>query len=151
MFPIKRIEKIEDSRGRVFVEGKDFEITCEGNIRWLAGGSSPGIDPETKKGRVYSARYLYKAFWYIVQIPNEIRITNTTDSGVRGPQRMAQHVVIQREYVYQNQINGGQAPGVTPTPQQKTPRTREEPTVSTQPLGTIKVNMDHIGDDEYKG
>lgn len=152
MFPIKKIEKVEDSRGQVFREGKDFEVTCDGNIRWLPNGQNPGIDPDTKRGRVYTVRYLYKAFWYIIQIPNEVRITNTTDGDTRSPQRMAQHVVIQREYVYQNTINGGKTGGALPKPAETTSRTREEPTQSTQPAGTISVNMDMIGGDgDYEG
>jgi hypothetical protein len=141
MFPICKIEFIDDSQGRVFQEGLDFEITQAGDIRWLSAGSSPGIDPDTKKGRVYSVRYLYKAFWYILSIPNEVRITNITNGDVRAPERMPSYAVVQREYVYQNQINSK----ISNLKPEETRRVREEPSSEIDPNGThIKVNMDDI-------
>lgn len=135
-FPIKKIEFVQDSRGITFEEGKDFEI-CDGNIRWLPGGQNPGIDPDTKKGRVYSVRYLYNAFWYVVSIPNEVRITNVTNNGIRSPERMSYFAVVQREFVYQSKINGG--PEAKPN---EDARTRSEPIQSLDPNSSkIKVNM----------
>jgi len=143
MFPICKIEYIEDSQGRSFQEGVDFMITPAGDIRWLSGGSNPGIDPDTKRGRVYSIRYLYKAFWYVVQIPNEVRITNITNGDIRAPERMASHAIIQREYVYQNQVNSKTSNLKPEEPR----RTREEPTESIAPNSNqIRVNMGYIGD-----
>jgi hypothetical protein len=143
MFPICKMEYIEDSQGRTFQEGVDFTITPCGDIRWIPGGSNPGIDPDTKRGRIYSVRYLYKAFWYVIQIPSEVRITNITNGDVRSPERMASHAVIQREYVYQNQINSKMS---NLKPEEKR-RVREEPTESIAPNSTqIRVNMSDIGD-----
>jgi len=141
MFPICKMEYIDDSQGKAFQEGKDFEITTAGDIRWIPGGDNPGIDPDTKKGRIYSVRYLYKAFWYILSLPNEVRITNTTKGDVRSPERMASYAVIQREYVYQNTINSKKS-NLKP---EETRRVREEPNDSIDPNGKqIKVNMDDI-------
>lgn len=139
MFPIVKVEMITDSRNQSYQEGVDFEVTCAGDIRWLSGGSSPGIDPDTKEGRVYSVRYLYKAFWYIVSLPKEVRMTNVTTGGLRSPERMPYHAVLQREYVYQQQINGGK----NQPQEQKTDRTREDPQDGIDPANPqIKVNMD---------
>lgn len=151
MFPISKIEFVEDSRGITYQEGKDFEITCEGNIRWISSGSNPGIDPDTKKGRVYSARYLYKAFWYVVAIPKEVRITNITTGDTRAPERMAYHAVVQREYIYQNVNRGQNSDGSTGSGEVKTQdkkRIVREPD-STEISGSsqIKVNMDDILDE----
>lgn len=144
MFPICKMEYIEDSQGRSFQEGADFIITNTGNIKWISGGANPGIDPDTKKGRIYSIRYLYKAFWYIIQIPNEVRITNVTSNDIRAPERMASHAVIQREYVYQNQINSTNS-NLKP---EEVRRVREEPSSSMDPNSPqIKVNMGYIGDE----
>jgi hypothetical protein len=141
MFPICKIEFIDDSQGRSFQEGLDFEITASGSIKWLPGGTNPGIDPDTKKGRIYSIRYLYRAFWYVLTIPNEVRITNVTTNGVRSPERMPQYAVIQREYVYQNQINSKTSNLQSDEPR----RVREEPNPGIDPNGKqIKVNMDDI-------
>lgn len=141
MFPICKMEFIDDSLGRSYQEGKDFEITTAGDIRWIPGGENPGIDPDTKKGRIYSVRYLYKAFWYILSIPSEVRITNVTDGDTRAPQRMPSYAIIQREYVYQNQINSKTSNLKPEEPR----RVREEPNDGIDPNGTkIKVNMNDI-------
>lgn len=144
MFPICKIEYIQDSQGRHFQEGADFQITDLGDIRWLPGGSNPGIDPDTKKGRIYSIRYLYRAFWYVFQIPNEVRITNVTNGDTRGPERMPSHAVIQREFVYQNQ-NNSKLSNLKPDEPR---RTREEPNPGIDPNNQgIKVDMGDIEDD----
>lgn len=107
MFPIYQLDgPIVDSLNRTYSCGADFEITSDGNISWIAGGNNPGIDPNTGKGRIYSVRYLYKAFYYIVALPKEVRITNVTAGGVRGPERMPYHAVIVREYIFHNQNRG---------------------------------------------
>lgn len=107
MFPIVKIEdKIVDSRNIEYTQGVDFCLTKEGNIRWQSGGKNPGIDPDTGKGRIYSVRYLYKAFYYIIALPKEVRITNITVGGVRTPQRMPYYAVIVREFIFHNQNRG---------------------------------------------
>lgn len=107
MFPIIELEvPIIDSRNIQYVQGLDYNLTTDGNICWLPGGSNPGIDPQTGLGRVYSVRYLYKAFHYIVSLPKEVRMSNITEGGVRVPERMAYYAVIQREYIYHSQNRG---------------------------------------------
>lgn len=107
VFPIIRLEdKIVDSRNTEYVENVDFIITNCGNIRWLAGGRNPGIDTDTGKGRIYSIRYLYRAYYYVVSLPKEIRVTNVTTGGVRAPERMPYFAVIMREYMFHNQNRG---------------------------------------------
>ena len=107
IFPICSIDgPIIDSLNRQFIENLDFAITPQGNIRWLPTGSNPGIDPDTGKGRVYSIRYLYKAYWYIISLPKEVRITNVTQGQLRGPERLPYHAVVQREFLYHQQNRG---------------------------------------------
>jgi hypothetical protein len=107
MFPICRLQDaIIDSRNIQYNPNLDYTITAEGNIRWLSGGNNPGIDPATGKGRVYSIVYLYRAYYYIVALPHEIRITNVTVGNIRTPMRMAYHAVIMREYIFHNQNKG---------------------------------------------
>lgn len=107
MFPIVEMEMpIIDSRNTEYVQGVDYTITQDGNIRWLSGGKNPGIDPDTGKGRIYSIRYLYNAFWYVVSLPKEVRITNVTNGGTRSPERMPMHAIIVREYQFHNQNKG---------------------------------------------
>jgi hypothetical protein len=141
MFPIVKIETVVDSRGISYKEGQDFEV-CEGNIKWVAGGNNPGINPETSTGRVYSIRYLYKAFWYIIAIPKEVRLTNITEGDKRVPERMAYHAVVQREYIYQNQVNAGKRTELTP---EDPKRTVSQPSINEDPNGTVvHVNMTNI-------
>ena len=146
MFPIVELElPIIDSRNITYTQGLDFAICSSGNINWLPGGNNPGIDPETGKGRVYSIRYLYKAFHYVVSIPKEVRMTNITEGSVRVPERLAYYAVIQREYVYHNQ-NRSDPQNQTPS---KTPqRAVQEPLDSIKPgPGSISVDMINIAED----
>lgn len=107
MFPIVKLDgQVIDSRNIQYTCGVDFKVTQTGSIRWLEEGRNPGIDPDTGKGRVYSIRYLYRAYWYILTIPKEVRITNVTTGNERTPERMAYHAVIVREYIYHNQNRG---------------------------------------------
>lgn len=102
-FPVKSVQTLIDSTGKKYKQGVDFKIQ-DGKIKW--DKNNPGIDPDTGKGRVYSIRYNYVAFWYINRLINEIRITNNGTN--KEPERMPYHAVIQREYVYHNKANSKQ-------------------------------------------
>lgn len=107
MFPIVQLQDaIVDSLNIQYTQDVDYSITADGNIRWLPGGKNPGIDPLTGKGRIYSIVYLYRAFYYVVALPHEIRITAVTAGNVRSPARMPMHAVIMREYIFRNQNKG---------------------------------------------
>jgi hypothetical protein len=109
MFPIVKLDSsIVDSQGIEYICGVNFSITQAGNIRWIDGARNPGIDPDTGKGRIYSIRYLYRAYWYVQSLPKEVRITNVTTGNLRAPERMAMHAILVREYVYHNQNRGDQ-------------------------------------------
>jgi hypothetical protein len=146
MFPIIELElPIIDSRNIQYVQGLDYCINSDGNINWMSGGSNPGIDPETGKGRVYSIRYLYKAFHYVVSLPKELRMTNITTNGIRIPERLAYYAVIQREYVWhsQNRPDPKNA-SASPTPK----RSVQEPFDTIKPgPGAISVDMISITED----
>lgn len=146
MFAIVSMEdKIIDSRNVEYTQGIDFTITSQGNIRW-SGGKNPGIDPATGKGRVYSIRYLYRAFYYVVALPKEVRVTNVTTNGVRSPERMAMHAVICREYIFHQQNRGDKTnQNVSKTPQ----RVEAAPKESITPNKfEIPVDMSTITDNE---
>ncbi len=107
MFPICQLEApIIDSRNIEYIQGVDFNLTSDGNILWLPTGKNPGIDPDTGKGRIYSIRYLYKAFWYVTALPKEVRISNVFEGVTRNPERLPYHAVIVREYIFHNQNRG---------------------------------------------
>lgn len=146
MFPICKLDgPLIDSRNVEYTEGLDFTITQSGNVKWTVGGKNPGIDPETGKGRIYSIRYLYRAYWYITELPKEIRVTNVTNGSVRTPERMAYHAVIVREYIFHNQNKGDQTNQLKP----KDPkRVQAAPQESITPAKfSIPVDMSAIGDE----
>lgn len=99
-FPATGVDFLKDSRNIEYAFGNDFKLDQNGDICWIAGRNNPGIDEETGRGRIYGVRYRYDAFWYVHELINEIRITNTSDSS--QPQRLPYSVSIQREYVYHN-------------------------------------------------
>lgn len=141
-FPIKSVDYIIDSRNVEFKCGYHFKIT-DGHVEWIDGRDNPGIDIETGKGRIYSIRYKYNAHWYVTEIPNEVRVTQGTDSnGERFPERMPYSAIIQREYVYYNQNNDRE----NNYARQKEARNIEEPLEGINVPGDyqIKVDMDDI-------
>jgi hypothetical protein len=146
MFPIVKLEvPIIDSQNIEYICGVDYQITPSGNIRWIAGGRNPGIDPDTGKGRVYSIRYLYRAYWYVLNLPKEVRITGVTNGNVRTPERMPMLANIVREYIYHNQNKGD----LQNANKSKTPdRADAAPVESISPdKYAIPVDMSSIGDD----
>jgi hypothetical protein len=147
MFPICKLEvPIVDSRNIEYAEGVDFKITEMGNIRWIPGGKNPGIDPSTGKGRVYSVRYLYKAFYYVVALPKEVRITNVTTGGVRGPERMPYHAVIMREYIFHNRNRGDKLNQNKPPEDNRTVQPVQE-SLNTNKF-VVPVDMNTITEDD---
>jgi hypothetical protein len=147
LFPIILIEgKILDSRNIEYTENLDFIITKQGRIRWLDTGSNPGIDPDTGKGRVYSIRYHYNAYWYIVALPKEIRVTNVTTGGVRSPERMPYHALVVREFIFHNQNRGDKDNQLKPA---NPARVEAAPKESINPNKfNIPVDMSTISEDD---
>lgn len=147
MFPIVQFElPIIDSRNQEYIEGADYKITSDGNIRWIAGGKNPGIDPNTGKGRTYSIRYLYRSYWYITVLLKEVRVTNVTTDGERAPQRMPYHAIAVREYMYHNQNKGDQ---VNQLKSKDPKRVVKAPVSTIDPANpVISVDMSAIEDDE---
>jgi len=145
MFPIVTMEYILDSQNIPYVAGVDFSITTDGKIQWIDGGKNPGIDPATGKGRIYSVRYRYRAYWYITQLPKEVRITGSTDEcGDSAPTRAAYHAIAQREYIYHNQNKGANTNQLKPTDPK---RTVQKPVVPQNPSKySVPVDISAIGD-----
>lgn len=141
-FPAKEVIFLRDSNNIEYTQGVHFNINDQGNIDWVEGKANPGIDPETGKGRLYGVRYMYVAFWYIQQLINEIRITNTSDSS--APARLPYHAVIQREYVYHNKTRGDAKDSNV---KNETPRTQEPPVENIDPNQfQVKVDIRDFSD-----
>lgn len=142
VFPAKEVEYLIDSQGIEYKCGVDFDIDEWGRIVWKVGGRNPGVDPVTGKGRVYSIRYKYVAFFYVAQLINEIRITNVTEGDERRPERMPYHALLVREYVFHKKAD------VTPVQSPNNPYLigQARPVTNNSTAGYndrfIKVNMD---------
>lgn len=146
LYPIVELEEnIIDSLNQEYQCDIDFSITSNGNIRWIEGGKNPGIDPDTGKGRIYSIRYLYKAYWYIVQLLKEVRITNQTNGSVREPERMPYFALVVREYVYHNQNKGDESNQLKPKNPNRVVAGPIEPLNPDKFV--IPVDMSAIGED----
>jgi hypothetical protein len=140
-FPIWEMDPncpVIDSTGATYTLGADFCITKAGDVRWIIGGRNPGIDPDTGSGRVYSIRYYYRAFWYVLNLPKEIRITNVTENGIRTPERMPEHCVIVRENIFHNQNR----PSPNELLKSKTPQRADSAPAEVVNVTNESVNVD---------
>jgi hypothetical protein len=138
-YPALLVQMVLDSRGNEYFPHKDFSITADGNLHWT-GRSTPGIDPDTKKGRILSIRYLYNAHYYVSSIINEIRIGNASVNGVKTEQRMPYHCSIVREYIFRNRQNGDQTKPIERLIQEDKSRVTESPSYDILPTH-IKVQV----------
>ena len=140
-------DKIIDSTNTEYKENVDFIITNCGSIRWLPEGKNPGIDPETGKGRVYSIRYLYNAYYYVVSLHKEVRITNVTQNNVRKPERMPMYAVIVREYMFHN-TNRNQA--INDSENKAPQRAIQAPVEPINPnSNAVPVNMSDFTEEDF--
>lgn len=150
MFPIVQLQDvIVDSRNIQYNPNVDYQITTDGNIRWLPGGQNPGIDPLTGKGRIYSIVYLYRAFYYVVALPHELRITAVTVGNIRAPARMPMHAVIMREYIFHNQNKGNKInQNVPPVPQRVDAAPRESINPNQNQIPVDMSGIESIGNND---
>lgn len=145
-YPALCVEFLMDSRGIEYKQGVDYLITKHGNIQWVDGRKNPGTDEDTGLGRVFSIRYRYNAHWYIASLINEVRVGNVTENGMRKPERLPYHVMIQREYVYHNKNNDGH--NEKEAERGEASRVVQEPTENVIPNKyKIKVNVNTFTED----
>lgn len=104
-YPANKVEVVVDSHGTQYSEGADFDL-ISGQLKWR-GPRQPGMDPETGKGEVCSARYRYTPYWYVSNLLHEIRLVRNGALTERTPMT----AILQREYVFENEQNDqGQRP-----------------------------------------
>ena len=103
-YPAKKVEFIIDNANIEYKEGKDFKLDDQGRVDWISQ-NRPGIDKDTGKGRLYTIRYRYSAFFYVKDLLHEVRMTQQTDPATleRSFERCPYSVLIQREYMFFNQ------------------------------------------------
>lgn len=108
-FPVVTVQDLMDSRGTRYYPG-DYEV-AESRIHWLTG-KGPGVDPQTGRGVICSARYTYRPYWYVSRLLHEVRVSQAENpfTGAREVQRMPQACVLQREYIYEKNQRDDLAP-----------------------------------------
>lgn len=101
-FPATYVESLVDSDKIKYEAGTDFELTKDGDIRWLTQ-RRPGINPSTNRGKVYTIRYRYTPFFIVARLLHEIRVAQITDPQYkRYVERMPYQVMVVREYIFQD-------------------------------------------------
>ena len=102
-FPATYVESLVDSDKIEYHVGQDFEITHDGDIKWLSQ-RRPGWNTELNRGKIYAIRYRYVPFFIISRLMHEIRVTHITDPSnfKRYLERMPYQVSVIREYVSQD-------------------------------------------------
>jgi len=141
-FPIKKVVSLNISTGEELVNGVDFLVTQDGDIRWIAGGRNPGLNPNTQTGLPFSIRYLYTPFFYISALPHELRLTSSIVSdGVNDTVRLPYFLDVLREYLYQDQTNNGRPNN---PPSQSLNREPERPSAPITGHSPIKVSISDI-------
>jgi hypothetical protein len=114
-FPIVRVQELMDADGKRYVDGVDFEVR-DGQIRW--GSRRPGLDAKLQKGKVCSARYSYRPYWYVKSLIHEVRLATVTDEFTmeRRTEQMPQAAVLQREFFFEKEQRDQQAPPASNPP-----------------------------------
>ena len=105
---------IVDFRGERYRSNEDFIVTPEGLLKWIGRRPGPEIDVGpgmgngfgTDRGAVCSIRYTYRPYWYVGNIPHEIRIIQVQAGFDRLATRGPQMCVLHREYVSQSPEQG---------------------------------------------
>jgi hypothetical protein len=98
-YPIVKVIDLVDSNGKRY-GCDDFEVRA-GQIHWH-DGKGPGVDPDSGKGVVCTARFAYRPFWYVNNLPHEVRVAQIEDEYFnRTTQQMPRQAVLQREYHYE--------------------------------------------------
>lgn len=100
-YPVVSVLDLMDSNGVSYKEGRDFDVK-RGWIRW--GDNRPTFDHISNKGQICSIRFEYRPFWYVTQLPHQIRFAQIDDpeTGKRSVVTMPHSLVLAREYVHHN-------------------------------------------------
>lgn len=101
-YPIQKVLRMTDNRGREYAEGQDFEVTETGLVQWKMN-RGPAYNVDIGRGDILSCLYLYKPFYYVARLPHEIRVSRKPNelTGDADVVRMQSQVALQREYLFE--------------------------------------------------
>lgn len=103
VFPVVSVQRLEDSRGKVYRPGVDFDVVG-GNIAWRPG-KAPGYDAVLGRGITCSIRYQYTPYYSVSRIIHEVRVTKDIDP-VTGEEKLVRgpfELELTREWVFQDE------------------------------------------------
>jgi hypothetical protein len=115
-FPAVKVEALIDNRGVSYQHGKDYCIDQFGDLNWVKGpgAASPGIDPDTGFGRLYSIRYLYNPFYYVSNLGHETRVLPVMGpNGKKQVHQAPRQFTVERENTYRMADNNPETPKAT--------------------------------------
>lgn len=99
-FPIVQVQDLIDSNNKRYSKA-DFDLV-DGRLVWSTS-NRPGVDPQSGKGLICSARFLYRPYFYIKNLVHQVRVTQAENpmTGERETFRMPQAAVLEREYIFE--------------------------------------------------
>ncbi len=103
-FPVCEVTHLIDKSGNPsFQSNIDYQVTSEGNLQWMTQ-NRPQFNPVLQEGGVYSVRYLYRPFWYVVTVEHEIRLSKilNADSDNKEVVRLPQYLRCVRERYFRS-------------------------------------------------
>lgn len=100
-YPIQKVEyasSIVDGEQKFYLLGTDFDITAEGDIKWIAG-REPSYDSNLQRGEVIGWVYYANPVYIVVQSLRELRITQEMVNGVKTARRLPQQILVKRDFM----------------------------------------------------
>jgi hypothetical protein len=97
-FPATSVDFLIGSDGTRFIPGVDVEVTSDGYLRWISS-NRPGYDTVVEKGRVYSVNYYTRPILTVVNLPHQLRVTQTIKDGKPVQERFPQSAVVRKEFI----------------------------------------------------
>lgn len=98
-FKVHSLDYVIDANGKVYQPGVDVIVTPDGRLKWI--GDRPGYDPVAHRGVVYSVNYYTAPTFSIVNLPHQLRITQTKDpaGGNNVQARFPQLAVVRKDFI----------------------------------------------------
>jgi hypothetical protein len=83
---------------KIYQQGIDFNIV-NGNIQWV-NGKQPAYDNATGRGDVFVVAYFAHPVYNVLNSMRELRITQEMINGQKIAKRMAQEVLVKRDFLF---------------------------------------------------
>jgi hypothetical protein len=115
-FPAVQVLELVASSGEEYRAG-DFSLD-KGRLVW--GGRAPTVNPEGR-GEICSVRYRYRPYWYVKEVPHELRLQVGTNVEGRALNAVNQAAYLMREFYFKTEDRDREA--------RPSPRQADEPAI----------------------